>query len=52
MYNQKNFTKTLTMDFDYIQYCQSLISSQKIYIITNLANYPQKVSYDRINRYF
>ena len=38
------------MDFDYIQYCQYLISSQKNHTITNLANHLQKVSHDLINR--
>lgn len=41
----------LEMDFNYIQYCQYLISSQKNYTLTNLANHLKKVSHDTINRY-
>lgn len=39
------------MNFNYIKYCQYLISSQKNYTLTNLADHLKKISYDRINRY-
>lgn len=39
------------MDFNYIKYCQYLISSQKNYTLTNLANHLEQVSHDKINRY-
>ncbi|NES71829.1 MAG: hypothetical protein F6K24_44815 [Okeania sp. SIO2D1] len=39
------------MEFNYIKYCQYLISSQKNYTITNLADHLEKVSHDQINRY-
>lgn len=39
------------MEFSYLNYCQYLLSSQKNYTITNLANHIQKISHDTINRY-
>ncbi len=39
------------MDFDYIQYCQYLISSHQNYTITDFANNLEKISHDTINRY-
>jgi len=39
------------MDFNYIKYCQYLISSQENYTLTNLAEHLEKVSHDQINRY-
>ena len=38
-------------EFNYIKYCQYLISSQKNYTITNLADHLEKVSHDQINPY-
>ena len=38
------------MNFNYIKYCQYLISSQKNYTLTNIADHLEKVSHDRINR--
>ncbi len=38
------------MDFNYIKYCQYLISSQKNYTLTNLAKHLEQVSHDQINR--
>ena len=39
------------MDFNYLKYCQYLISSHKNYTLTNLANHLEQVSHDQINRY-
>ncbi len=38
------------MNFDDIKYCQYLISSQKNYILTNLAHYLEKISHHQINQ--
>ncbi len=39
------------MEFNYIKYCQYLISIQTNYTLTNLANHLEKVSHAQINRY-
>jgi hypothetical protein len=39
------------MSFSQLNYCQYLLSSQKNYTLTNLANHLQDVSHDTINRY-
>ncbi len=39
------------MDFNYIKYCQYLISSQKNYTLKNLADHLEKVGHHQINRY-
>ncbi len=39
------------MDFNYIKYCQYLISSQTNYTLTNLADHLEEISHDQINRY-
>lgn len=39
------------MKFDYLYYCQYLLSSQINYTLTHLAEYSQELSHDTINRY-
>ena len=39
------------MNFNYIDYCQYLLSSHTNYTITNLANHLENLSHDTINRY-
>ena len=39
------------MNFNYIDYCQYLLSSHTNYTITNLANHLENISHDTINRY-
>lgn len=39
------------MEFNYLNYCQYLLSSQTNYTLTNLANHLQELSHDQINRY-
>lgn len=39
------------MNFNYLHYCQYLLSSQINYTLTNLAKHTEEFSHDRINRY-
>ena len=39
------------MSFNYVDYCQYLLSSQTNYILTNFAEHLQTFSHDTINRY-
>jgi hypothetical protein len=39
------------MSFNYVDYCQYLLSSQTNYTLTNLAAHLPKISHDTINRY-
>ena len=39
------------MSFNYVDYCQYLLSSQTNYTLTNLAEHLQKFSHDTLNRY-